>query len=388
MFHDKRPSDVYTAPQAGFTSAELREVDEGDMLGYVSLKFAPKLAGEPEVIYETGGSQTGTGLVYEAPNTLTVLKCLNGRSLSVKLLDSQVGDDAPYLDIYWGYILGSSVQLMLVIDGAVVVSTVDDTNADLAGSDNGGAFRLSGTICKYGREAASLTSAEPDLDVGLQIFFETDPLIAADIDVDSLAMQLCSGHGVAARRSNGRAECACQSGYTGHWCEKEDAASKAVSSCWDMNYYAPSGPVTLRLSEDTSAEVLCNHDITGGGYTLCGKYNRDNGPGRTTVDFDFGRSDETAGDLKDVGSFTKYPWQASMVRVNRGGGESSFFGHTVVHVPVIIQANLRVLQFVCKGLPAAVAWQGAGRLPAHSHGRRQCRDDGLQQNHDYPAGDV
>jgi hypothetical protein len=68
--------------------------------------------------------------------------------------------------------------------------------------------------------------------------------------------------------------------------------------------------------------------ISGGGFTLCGKYLRDNADKRSTVDLDFGRSDALeAGveDLADVGAFSRHSWQASRVCISKLSALSTLF---------------------------------------------------------------
>ena len=102
-----------------------------------------------------------------------------------------------------------------------------------------------------------------------------------------------------------------------------------------------------------------------GGFTLCGKYLRDNADGRESVDFNFGRSDQPeAGveDLKDVGTFSRYSWQASQASTPVSGLAGAGWRPPTIHsLPSIL---------LITGLSEADSRPGWG--PVSARGYKQC----------------
>ncbi len=67
---------------------------------------------------------------------------------------------------------------------------------------------------------------------------------------------------------------------------------------------APSGTYWIDPTGSDAFEVHCDMQTLGGGWTLCGKFDRDNTIGNTTLVGDFARIADRRDDIRDISTFT------------------------------------------------------------------------------------
>ncbi|MEE3180706.1 MAG: hypothetical protein VX288_02265 [Planctomycetota bacterium] len=143
------------------------------------LDFDAKLAGEREVIWESGGGTIGFSFVYEAPNLLVLRASGNGGfSLATATfpLPSAVIESGAH-DVAWTFDIdnGEGLQaISIIIDGFRVVSTSSQLQGDWSGS-NAASFgaassNFSGTGANTVLTGAAFTSGMIDLDAGLSFY--------------------------------------------------------------------------------------------------------------------------------------------------------------------------------------------------------------------------
>ena len=162
------------------------DLDRQDATFRVSIDFEAKPAGNREIVFETGGGGVGISLCYEAGNRLVLRASSNSGSGFAKLATT-LGDEvigAGEIEVMWSYQTstgGSPQTIALWLDGRPVAEVSEILGDDWSGS-GGASFGwqsegVAGTVVGLALEGDRFVSGTINLDIGLEFFAQTLPVI-------------------------------------------------------------------------------------------------------------------------------------------------------------------------------------------------------------------
>ena len=181
--------------------------DREDVTFRTRIDFEPKVDGEREVIFESGGATVGFSFVYEAPNTL-VLRAVGSGGMNVAtarfLLPPSVIDVDGFVDVAWSYDTdngfdGQNITIFISDVRVGYKAMLIDPNRDWTGSNQASFGVASNNLAAAGNNTAlrggAFVSGAIDLGVGLEFHGEIVYCPAeTDSDGDGLADEWESLH--------------------------------------------------------------------------------------------------------------------------------------------------------------------------------------------------